>query len=832
MNQNFSSKFSENLRKVLLLGEKIASDSGKILDSEDLLLAITNVHETLANDVLLGFDISAEKIQVIAKLISPKSSNSKSRGIASGARSAIKNSLKIATRYNHEIVDVEHLLVSLLSDKNYKSYQIIDRTGTNPEKIVKQIESIFSEISKVSENIFNNFQDKMQNDFLTENDLPPFGFGAPTISKTKPEKSFLDQYTLDLTKLAAENKVDPLVGREDEIVRIFQILGRRTKNNPLLLGDPGVGKTAIIEGLAKKIFSGLCPQNLIGKKILSLDISSLVAGTIYRGQFEGRMKKLISELKKAKNKILFIDEIHTTIGSGSAEGSLDVANILKPILSRGEIQIIGATTFDEYKKQIEKDPAYERRFQIVKIEEPSVAETIKILTGLKNRYEVHHNVKITTDAIRAAAELSSQYINDRFLPDKAIDLIDEAASGTNYVSSENVALAKLKSKLDIILKQKESAVSDENYELATGIREEEIILSDKIIKIEKEINEKQKNFVDAGDIAKIISKQTGIETDNLTVLSRKRYLGIEDKIRKSVIGQNEAVSLIAKSIIRNRAGVSDLNRPVGSFLFLGPTGVGKTYLAKVLAKIIYGRDEALIKIDMSEFMERHNVSRLIGAPAGYVGYDEGGGLTEKVRRNPNSVIVFDEIEKAHPETFNILLQVLEDGYLTDAKGRKVNFRNTVIILTSNLGTKEANELSIGFETSGSQNNYAEKNYLEFREKIHEILSDEIPPEFLNRFDQIVVFHSLDKNSIQKIVNLQLVEIGKRLKKQGVVMILSDEVKNYLSEIGYSTEYGARQVRRVITENIEDLLSEALISEKFKAGDKIKVELIDRKVVLK
>ncbi|TSC94816.1 MAG: ATP-dependent Clp protease [Candidatus Berkelbacteria bacterium Athens1014_28] len=832
MNQNFSSKFSENLRKVLLLGEKIANDSAKPLDSEDLLLAITHARESLANDVLAGFNLTTEKIEIIAKLISPKNSKSKKRSISHGARSAIKNSIKIATHYNHSLIDVEHLLLSLLSDKKYNSYQIIDRAGTPPEKIVKQIESIFSEISKVSENIFNNFQDKMQYDFPPEDDAPPFAFGAPTISKSKSEKSFLSEYTIDLTKLASENMVDPLIGREEEIDRIFQILGRRTKNNPLLLGDPGVGKTAIIEGLAKKIFIGECPKNLIGKKILSLDISSLVAGTIYRGQFEGRMKKLISELGKVKDKILFIDEIHTTIGSGSAEGSLDVANILKPILSRGEIQIIGATTYDEYKKQIEKDPAYERRFQLVKIDEPTIEETIKILIGLKKRYEIHHNVKITEDAVQAAAELSEQYLSDRFLPDKAIDLIDEAASSTNYVSSENVALAKIKSKLDLILRQKESAVTDENYELATGLREEEIILTDKISKIEKTITNKRKRFVDSSDIAQIISKQTGIEVENLTENKRKRYLGLENKLKKFIIGQNEAVSRVAKSILRNRAGVSDPLRPVGSFLFLGPTGAGKTYLAKILAKIIFGSENALIKIDMSEFMERHNVSRLIGAPAGYVGYDEGGGLTEKVRHKPNSVIVFDEIEKAHPDTFNILLQILEDGYLTDAKGRQVNFRNTIIILTSNLGTKEARELSIGFNQAEIHPDNNEGDHQQFKEKIHEILSDEIPPELLNRFDQIVVFRSLDKNSILKIVELQTAEIIKRLKKQGLALLFSNETKKYLAEVGFSEEHGARQVRRAITENIEDPLSEALIAEKYKKGEKIKIELIDKKIVLK
>ncbi len=833
MDPNIFGKFSDNLRKILVMAERIAKDSAKPLDTEEILLALVLTRGTLASDILTSFEIVPDKVSIVAKLVSNLGKKSKTPAISDDAKSVMQSAVRIAAGYNHLIVDVEHLLLALLSNPKFNSYSIIERIGVKPEKISDQISAIFSEISKASGSL--NLDQPAEFDLPHIGDFPGEDFASdfsekPGKTKTQEaQKTFLEQYTVNLTAEAKNNHLDPLVGREKEIERVSQILSRRTKNNPLLIGEPGVGKTAIVEGLARRIIDGSVPQTLIGKTILSLDLGSLLAGTIYRGQFEARIKKLLAEIKNLGKIILFIDEIHTTVGTGSAEGSMDTANMLKPILTRNEFQVIGATTFDDYKKHIEKDPAYERRFQVVQVPEPSVLETIKILRGIKHKYEQHHKIKFTADSLVAAAEFSERYITDRFLPDKAIDLIDEAAAATNIITPENAKLAKLQTKLIETQSKKEEAVMAENYESATGLREEEIILSDKISTLEKSSASQKKNIIDSNDIANIISRWTGIQTENLSLDERKRYLNLDERIKKIVIGQDEAVTAISKSIRRNRAGISDPNRPIGSYLFLGPTGVGKTHLSKTLAKILFGTEENLIKIDMSEFMEKHNVSRLVGAPAGYVGYDDGGKLTEAVRRKPYSIILFDEIEKAHPEVFNILLQILEDGYLTDAKGRRVNFRNAIIIMTSNLGTSDLKRVDeIGFHA----NNNSESKYEAMKKLVMETTKKELRPELINRLDSIIVFRPLSKPSISRIVDINLKELIARMKKQGLQLSVGNEAKNYISETGYSDEFGARPIRRIITDKFEDPISEAIIGGLFVSGDKIKTHLVDKHIIFK
>jgi len=833
MDPNIFGKFSDNLRKILVLAEKIARDSKKALDTEDMLLAMVLTKGTLASDILISAEIVPDKVSIVAKLVSNQNSKRTIPKISDDAKNALQSAIRTAAEYNHIVVDAEHLLLVLLSNPKFNSYNVVERIGIKPEKVAGQVSSIFTEISKAG-GFLNNGSAKSF-------DLPNFGDdGGDEIpadfpemgSRTKTaenEKSFLEQFTLNLTGMAKKKQLDPMIGRENETERATQILSRRTKNNPLLIGEPGVGKTAIVEGLAQRIVDGCVPQTLSGKTILSLDIGSLLAGTVYRGQFEGRLKKLFAEIKNAGKTILFIDEIHTTIGTGSAEGSLDTANMLKPILARGDFQVIGATTFEEYKKHIEKDPAYERRFQVVQIPEPSVAETIKILRGLKTKYEQHHTIKFSADSLIAAAELSERYITDRFLPDKAIDLIDEAAAATNVVTPEGTKLAKLQTKLLEIQSKKDEAVSAENYESATYFREEEIKLTDQILALEKTNAGQKKKLIDAEDIAKIVARWTGVNVENLSIDERKHYLNLEKRLKKSVIGQDEAISELAKSIRRNKAGISDPDRPIGSYLFLGPTGVGKTFLSKTLASLLFGSEDNLIKIDMSEFMEKHNVSRLVGAPAGYVGYDDGGKLTEAVRKKPYSIILFDEIEKAHPEVFNILLQILEDGYLTDAKGRRVNFRNTIIILTSNLGTSDLKKAKeIGFKS----NENSQTRYEVMKNMVMETVSREVRPELINRLDSIIVFHPLDQAAISKIVELNIKELTKRLKKQEISLIVDNEVKKYIADKGYSDQFGARLIRRTITDKLEDPISESIIAGKFDSGNTISVHLVDHKIIFK
>ncbi len=626
-----------------------------------------------------------------------------------------------------------------------------------------------------------------------------------------------------------------MIGRIREIERLIQILNRRTKNNPVLIGEPGVGKTAIVEGLAHKITSGEVPDSLHKKRILTLDLASMVAGTKYRGEFEEMIKKIIDEAKKNQDIILFIDEFHTVISAGAAEGALDAANILKPALSRGEIQCIGATTLEEYRKYIEKDAALERRFQPIKVEEPSLEETIEILGGIKKNYEDFHSITITSEALAAAAKLSKRYISDRFLPDKAIDLIDEAASKSKIKRIEfPKEIKELQKDLEKIISKKEKAVSGQDFEKAAEMRDLEISVLEKIKKLKTENIDKKSQKpvkITEEDIAEVVSSWTGIPITRLVEVETKRLLNLDKILKERIIGQDEAVQTIAQAIRRSRTGISDTRRPIGSFIFLGPSGVGKTELAKVLAKYVFETEDALVKLDMSEFMERHNVSRLIGAPPGYVGYEESGKLTEAVRRKPYAVILLDEIEKAHPDVFNILLQILEDGYLTDAKGKRVDFKNTIIIMTSNIGVAELNRQAfVGFQAdTHDEKKKAENRYKEIKKSILGRLKDNFRPEFLNRIDRIIVFRPLDKNDIRKIVDLQVSDLQERLLEHKTKIKITTKAKDLLAKNGFDPENGARPLRRVIQNIIEDELAERMLTSEIHEGDTIKIDLKDEKI---
>jgi ATP-dependent Clp protease ATP-binding subunit ClpC len=646
------------------------------------------------------------------------------------------------------------------------------------------------------------------------------------------ETPTLDQFGRDLTSMAVEGKLDPVIGREKEMQRVLEILSRRTKNNPCLIGDPGVGKTAIAEGLAQKIVSGNIPELLKNKRVVTLDLSSMIAGSKYRGEFEERLKKVMEEIKNSGNVILFIDEIHTLIGAGAAEGAIDAANILKPALARGEIQCVGATTIDEYRKHIEKDAALERRFQPITVGEPSKEEAVLILKGLRDKYEAHHRVKITDDAILAAVNLSDRYITDRFLPDKAIDLIDEAGAKVrieNLVAPPDLKI--IEKELDMVTKQKEDAIKVQDFEKAAKLRDREKELKDNLdnsTKNWKASKDSSSLIVSEPQIAAVVSKWTNIPVEKLTEKESEKLMKLEDILHERVVGQEEAVKSVARAVRRARVGLKDPKRPIGSFIFLGPTGVGKTELSRALAQAMFGDENNMIRIDMSEYMEKHAVSRLIGSPPGYVGYDEGGQLTEKVRRNPYSVILFDEIEKAHPEVFNILLQILEDGRLTDGKGKTVDFKNSIIIMTSNVGASTIKkQKTLGFSMDGDKR--TENEYEKMKVNIMEELKRSFRPEFLNRIDDIIVFHSLEEKDLQKIVNLMLKSVVERLEEQEIHIEFNDDAEKMLAKEGCDLAYGARPLRRAITKVVEDQISEAILKGEVSKGDSIKVVVEDDKL---
>ncbi|MDO4748302.1 MAG: ATP-dependent Clp protease ATP-binding subunit [Eubacteriales bacterium] len=717
-----------------------------------------------------------------------------------------------SARMGHGYVGTEHLLISILSERDSFAVRFLSELNVNPTSIITALKQSL-------------------NDEREQSDKADFKYGDASIndSKTNSETKTLSAYGRDLTKSAENGEIDPVIGRDNEINRIIQILSRRTKNNPVLIGEPGVGKTAVAEGLALKIANAEVPEHLRSKRVFSLDLTSMIAGTKYRGDFEDRIKNAIEEVKKSDNIILFIDELHTIIGAGSAEGSADAANILKPSLARGDFQVIGATTLEEYRKYIEKDAALERRFQPVTVGEPSKEEAVLILKGLRDRYEAHHKVKITDEAIESAVELSSRYIADRYLPDKAIDLIDEAASKVRLTElTAPPEIKELEEKIDQLEQEKSSAVNEQDFERAAQIRDEQKNMKQKLTDMQKDWHENSKvvnGEVRKEDIATIVSDWTKIPVVELTKEESDRLLNMEDILHKRVIGQNEAVKAIAKAIRRGRVGIKDPNRPMGSFIFLGPTGVGKTELCKALASAMFGDENAMLRLDMSEYMEKHTVSRLVGSPPGYVGYDEGGQLTEKVRRKPYSVVLFDEIEKAHPDVFNMLLQILEDGRLTDSQGRTVDFKNTVIIMTSNVGARLIvdKQQSLGFTQNDTEKS-------DIKDTVIAELKKVFRPEFINRVDDIIVFSKLTKDEIKQIAKNMLSNLADRLKPMRISIDFSDNVVDKISDEGFDESYGARPLRRAIVNNIEDKLSEKILDGSFSENDRIICDYIDGEYV--
>ncbi|MDI3270286.1 MAG: ATP-dependent Clp protease ATP-binding subunit, partial [Bacillota bacterium] len=699
-------------------------------------------------------------------------------------------------------VGTEHILLGLIREGESVAAKVLENMGADLEKVQREVI-------------------RLMGGTVQTQGVPP----APRATRrAKSNTPALDTFGRDLTQMSEEGKLDPVVGREKEIQRVIQILSRRTKNNPVLIGEPGVGKTAIVEGLAQRIADGQVPEILKDRRVVALDLGAMVAGSKYRGEFEDRLKKVMEEIRRAGNVILFIDEMHTMIGAGAAEGAIDAANILKPALSRGEIQAIGATTLDEYRKYVEKDAALERRFQPVMVDEPSVEETIEILRGLRDRYEAHHRVRITDDAIEAAARLAHRYVTDRYLPDKAIDLIDEAASKKRleaFVAPPE--LKAIEARLEAVRKEKEAAVQSQEFEKAAALRDQEQRIMEELEAEREKWRHTQLTEqldITAQDVAEIVASWTSIPVRQLTEEESQRLLNLEKVLHERVIGQDEAVSAVARAIRRAHAGLKDLNRPIGSFIFLGPTGVGKTELAKALAEALFGDEEAMVTIDMSEYTERHTVSRLVGAPPGYIGYDEGGQLTEAIRRRPYSVILLDEMEKAHPEVFNILLQVLEEGRLTDGQGRTVDFRNTVVIMTSNVGAETIKrQTRMGFRTAQDE----EASYEDMKEKIMNQVRHTFRPEFLNRVDEIIVFHALDRQHLGQIVELFFKRLAKRLEEKEYYLTFTDRVKERVIDEGTNLEFGARPLRRAVTRLIEDPLSEEVLAGRFKPGDRVVVD---------
>jgi len=826
-------KFSENSRKILISAQKIAQSVNSSINSQHILLALAITPGTLVHSILEEHMISLDQIRLVISLGGTKNKKA-SPGLSLEGKRVLEKAVFLAKKYHHSQIDPEHILLAIVSSEDALGYEIISRVGSNPTTIHDQVADLFRDIEEVDLQNFRGSNTQLQmppslniEERASPHEISPIGEHIPA-----REKNILDYYTTDLTKLAADGKTDPLIGRERELIRMIQILSRRTKNNPVLVGEPGVGKTAIVEGLAERITQGKVPATILQRRIIMLDLALLVAGTMYRGQFEDRIKKILDEIEKLGNVILFVDELHTVVGAGSAEGSLDAANILKPSLAKGKIRLIGATTAEEYRKVIEKDSALERRLQKIQVEEPTAKETVEILKGLRPKYEEFHHVKITDEAIEAAVNLSRQYINDRFLPDKAIDLIDEAAAGRhlNRADPEILKIKNLEKQVGLIRIEKEKSLGLQDYQKASELRDLELRVAQEIESARKTHPPKIEE-IKAPDIARVLALWVNVPVENLAKSERQRLLHLDKLLKKYIIGQDEAIKKVTQAIRRRRIGISDPNRPIGSFIFMGPTGVGKTELARVLAQEKFGSREAIIKIDMSEFMERHNVSRLVGAPPGYVGFDEAGKLTEQVRRKPYSIILFDEIEKAHPEVFNILLQILEDGELTDAKGKKVNFRNTIIIMTSNLGVQQLNQqAAIGFSATGSQKRKLEENYQKMKNEILQSLKDEFRPELLNRIDNIVIFRPLNKKDLLKIIDMNLGQLSERLAGLGFKVHFESKVRDLILKEGFDPNFGARPIRRAISELIEDPLSSEILAGKVQKNEKVAVRVKKREIV--
>lgn len=804
-------RFTERAQKVMLLAQEEALRlNHNYIGTEHILLGLLREGEGIAAQVLKNKGITLEIVRNnIEELVGiGEEKTSKILGYTPRTKTVVEYSLSEAQNLGHNYIGTEHLLLALLREGDGIAAQLLKAMGLSFEDVVQEI------LQHMNEEPKTNKQSKVQSQ----------NTNTPT----------LNQFGRDLTDMAKGGKLDPVIGREKEIERVIQILSRRTKNNPVLIGDPGVGKTAIAEGLAQKIYEGNIPEILRGKRVVTLDVSSMVAGAKYRGEFEERLKSTMNEIREAKNVILFIDEMHTIIGAGAAEGAIDASNILKPALARGEVQAIGATTIDEYKKHIEKDAALERRFQPVIVGEPSKEEALLILEGLRDKYEAHHKVKITDEALRAAVDFSDRYITDRFLPDKAIDLIDEAASKVRIKAfTAPPDLKKLEEQMSSVEKEKAEAISLQDYERAAKLRDREN-------EIKKELEEQKRSWsgksqstdsvVGEEEIANIVSSWTGIPVTKMVEEESQKLLNLESILHERVIGQEEAVHAVAQAIKRARVGLKNPQRPVGSFIFLGPTGVGKTELTKALAEALFGDEGAMIRIDMSEYMEKHTVSRLIGSPPGYVGYEEGGQLTEKVRRKPYSVVLLDEIEKAHPDVFNILLQILEDGRLTDGKGRTVDFKNTVVIMTSNVGASTIKKQKVlGFTSAIDEK---ESAYEKMKENIMEELRRDFRPEFLNRIDDIIVFHQLDEENLKQIIEVMLKSMVKRIKELNIELEITDEAKNLLMKKGFDLQYGARPLRRAITKLIEDQMSEEILKGNVKMGSMVKIDADKDELVFK
>ena len=793
-------KFSERARKVLTLAQEEAQRfNHNYIGTEHILLGLVREGEGVAARVLSNLGVELSKVRAAVEFIIGRGERPGSGeiGLTPRAKRVIELALDEARRLNHSYIGTEHLLLGLLREGEGVAAGVLESLGVNLERVRAEVNRTLSQSAAQGAQ------------------------GARSATRT----TTLDQLGIDLTAASRAGKLDPIIGRHREIERVIQILSRRTKNNPVLIGEAGVGKTAIVEGLAHRIVAGEVPETLQGKRIVTLDVGSLVAGTKYRGEFEERLKKVIEEIKGAGNCILFIDEMHTIVGAGAAEGAVDAASILKPSLARGELRCIGATTLDEYRKYVERDAALERRFQPVLVEEPTVEGTLDILRGIKSRYEEHHRLLISDEALIAAATLAARYIPDRFLPDKAIDIVDESSSRVRIKRGAiPITIKEVKRALESVRQDKETAIAAQQYEYAAELRDRELQLLEKTQHMQQdwqaEMNQ-EKPVVTEEDISEVISMWTGIPVVRIAKDESTRLLQMEEVLHRRIIGQDEAIVIVAKAVRRARAGLKDPRRPIGSFIFLGPTGVGKTELVRALAEFMFGSEDALIRLDMSEFMERHTVARLVGAPPGYVGYDEGGQLTETVRRKSYCAILFDEIEKAHPDVFNILLQIFDDGHLTDAKGRRVDFRNSIVVMTSNIGAELIRkESTLGFVSHSDEGKVQQLAYERMKDKLLGELKKTFRPEFLNRIDGVVVFHSLSKEHIRQIVDLMLGKVAQQLQEKGVKLQVTDAAKDLLGEKGYDQTFGARPLRRVIQNLVEDQLSEMLLRGEFSAGDTV------------